>query len=371
MLRATVARNKKRKGFLSTKKIIIFGGISILLIIIYGATFYAQMKACDEALSTVHESYEAKLGKVKEDLRAQLQLKDEALEAAKIKILDIEKQQKNAAGLEPTEPPPLSRDEFNARIVNETFRRFNNIPWAKPQFTDADRQKLRDLWEDIKPRHRAQFDEPLSRAVIKKLQKQLQKFYKAMKVDEFNSLRYDAHAPKFFLNRANKEMDLLALARPIQDLEHKFQTHALDANSTLAALKKLFLTSDKTSALAGFLLNKQKVVKDSHDLDYYYEYNYYDGAYMDQMHAETQAKQAAAKRQAKIAAMEIPKKKRRPSAPKQPPQRPFQPSHAAGPPIQHPVGPQSRKKPVKPPAGPVPMNKRNVRRHEVHDAFRR
>ena len=38
----------------------------------------------------MHESYEAKLGKVKEDLRAQLQLKDEALEAAKIKILDIE-----------------------------------------------------------------------------------------------------------------------------------------------------------------------------------------------------------------------------------------------------------------------------------------
>ena len=47
-------------------------------------------QACDEALSTVHESYEAKLGKVKEDLRAQLQLKNEALEAAKIKILDIE-----------------------------------------------------------------------------------------------------------------------------------------------------------------------------------------------------------------------------------------------------------------------------------------
>ena len=30
----------------------------------------------------------------------------------------------------------------------------------------------------------------------------------------------------------------------------------------------------------------KKYEKDSHDLDYYYEYNYYDGAYMDQMHAE-------------------------------------------------------------------------------------
>ena len=37
MLRATVDRKKKRRGFLSTNKMIIFGGISILLIIVYGA----------------------------------------------------------------------------------------------------------------------------------------------------------------------------------------------------------------------------------------------------------------------------------------------------------------------------------------------
>ena len=43
-----------------------------------------------------------------------------------------------------------------------------------------------------RPRHRAQFDEPLSRAVIKKLQKQLQKFYKAVSAMNIKSVhRYD------------------------------------------------------------------------------------------------------------------------------------------------------------------------------------
>lgn len=47
-------------------------------------------QACDEALSTVHDSYEAKLGKVKADMSSQLQLKDVAIEAAEEKIHNIE-----------------------------------------------------------------------------------------------------------------------------------------------------------------------------------------------------------------------------------------------------------------------------------------
>lgn len=43
-----------------------------------------------EALSTVHESYKPKIGKVKEDLHSQLQLKYETIEAAKIEIPDNE-----------------------------------------------------------------------------------------------------------------------------------------------------------------------------------------------------------------------------------------------------------------------------------------
>ena len=44
MLRTVGARANKRRGAFSTKKIVIFGGISFLLVMIYGATFYAQMK---------------------------------------------------------------------------------------------------------------------------------------------------------------------------------------------------------------------------------------------------------------------------------------------------------------------------------------
>ena len=47
-------------------------------------------QACDEALSTVHNSYETKLGKVKEDMTSQLQLKDVAIAAAEKKIQSIE-----------------------------------------------------------------------------------------------------------------------------------------------------------------------------------------------------------------------------------------------------------------------------------------
>jgi len=47
-------------------------------------------QACDEALSTVHDSYETKLGKIKQELASQLQLKDDALAAAKAKMLDAE-----------------------------------------------------------------------------------------------------------------------------------------------------------------------------------------------------------------------------------------------------------------------------------------
>jgi len=52
-------------------------------------------------------------------------------------IVHMQARQKNQSAAEPTAPPPLSREQFNARVVQETFRRFNNIPWVEREWLGA------------------------------------------------------------------------------------------------------------------------------------------------------------------------------------------------------------------------------------------